>query len=221
MLQAFSGDAATHILFVAKNTALAYFVAKWLWVRMLEQGTCEEDAQQVLSRFHVLCGSLVARATFTVDTSSSKMVLDEIDESGHFEYSLIVVDEAHHVYSTFPEDFSDRYTSSSTRRLLLSDMAAAMEQYPQMREVVLSEVVRSSKRIVEGARAFQTNDDDEPTKSQQTSISAGPPLKAITFQKTGDDAALNQQYVSKILEALSFVLEQHPGINLRDIHCTK
>jgi hypothetical protein len=101
-------------------------------------------------------------------------------------YSLVVVDEAHHLYSraetrALVESFM---TEGTTQRLLLSDLSQSLGrdiQYPGgLRDVVLHEVVRCSKRIVAGAMAFQLGGEEKLlTKCHHDST--GPPLKSFLF----------------------------------------
>jgi serine/threonine protein kinase len=217
---------SAHVLFVAQNEALAYFVAKWVYTRTQDQS--------ILDRFHVLYGAELKRGKFRVDTNAGCLVLEEIGSSECFEYSLLVVDEAHHVFSAFPTSFfADQYISGSasgsssgsvntTRRLLLSDISQSvlLTDYlaaagaNDMKEVVLNEVVRSSERIVEGARSFQTNDDDVPTKCHHRA--SGPPLKTFLFDPQLDNSARMEQYATKVREAMTFLQKQFTGMGFHD-----
>jgi superfamily I DNA/RNA helicase len=276
ILQVLSGDALAHILFVVKNTALAYYVAKWLWVRVsTKPGSRQEEVRQVLNRFHVLCGTALERASFSVeggmlvrkevtevdvhlqlflaahpakketyqnamqsgDTNVAKQISEAAHEwavkegvSAEIVYSLVAVDEAHDLVDGAAEQI-EKYTTigSSTPhvpRLLLSDVSQASTvnvvssltaktgERGDIKEVVLTEVVRSSKRIVEGARAFQTNDDDEATVCPHNAD--GPPLKVMLLNRAQDDAARVVQYVSKLVEVLMFLSEKFDGFDFHD-----
>ena len=78
-------------------------------------------------------------------------------------YNLVVVDEAHHIYSntTHRAAIESHVSGAGSRRLLLSDVSQSLGEkidYPTgmtTRTVELTEVVRSSQRIVAGANAFR------------------------------------------------------------------
>jgi hypothetical protein len=79
-----------------QNAALAYFVAEWVMVRVsVKRGSRKADIEEVLSRFHVLPGEGNERASFWI--IDGLLALKKIDASTVFDYSLAVVDEAHHL----------------------------------------------------------------------------------------------------------------------------
>jgi tetratricopeptide (TPR) repeat protein len=249
MLRELLNDDAAHVIFVAQNTALAYFVAKWVYMR-----TREQHVDQVLIRVHMMHGPKLERAKVSIDTSTGRLILTSIGASQHIEYNLLIVDEAHHVYKAFPNfdnDFTRKYGSrallhepgasefnkclpnshaiehrtnprSATKRLLLSDVSQSTtfhEQYPYMKVVVLNQIVRSSGRIVEGARVFVCNDDDvEPMRCHHPS--AGPPLKVFLFDKapSGSDGEEDHFWLHvdirrcKALADTQFVIAQDPYV---------
>jgi serine/threonine protein kinase/outer membrane protein assembly factor BamD (BamD/ComL family) len=217
-------DASAHVLFVAQNEALAYFMAKWLYTRTQDQS--------ILSRFHVLYGKELKRGKFSIDADVGRLVLEEIGSSEYVEYSLLVVDEAHHFYSASIALFKDapnaveildHYVSIGStegpRRLLLSDISQSVSLMGRlasgtdgMKEVVLNEVIRNTERIVLGAEAFQVNDADEPTKCHRKAN--GLPLKAFLFVSHLGEVA--QQYAEKVRDAMSFLEEQLTGMYFHD-----
>eukprot|EP00935_MAST-01C_sp_MAST-1C-sp1_P000321 g321.t1 len=233
ILAALDGDQSAYVLFVAQNEALAIFVAKWLQRR---RGNRFKDP---LAKFHVLCegeegAGMLARFCVREHAENQTLELQPIDGICHFEYGLVVVDEAHHVFSAHPAHFADKYlilpqlpnsfaiAKQITRKpvwLLLSDVSQStvFEQKfgAQMQQVTLSQVVRSSQRIVEGARAFQTNDDsDEPTECHHKA--SGPPLRPILFGQAPDDVTRSQLYAAKVVGALRYIMGQFPGLSLHD-----
>jgi hypothetical protein len=215
-------DVSAHILFVAQNEALAYFVAKWLYTRTQDQS--------ILSRFHVLYGAELKRGRFIVDADTGRLLLEEIDASERVEYILLVVDEAHQVFSTFPADFADRYISTpsdnsstaTTRRLLLSDISQSDSLTDQFaaagisgtKEGVLTQVVRSTERIVVGAAAFQTNDADAGSTCHHKA--SGPPLKALLFPPQLDNRSRMEQYAREVRNAMHDLKKQFEGMDFPD-----
>jgi hypothetical protein len=339
ILQALTDDASVYILFVVKNTALAYFVAKWLWTRVsTNRGSRQAEVRQVMNRFHVLCGTALERASFAVEggllvrkevtdadvqlrlflaahpamgetcqnamQSGDKDVTKQYSEaaqewavkegvSAQIVYSLVVVDEAHDLADSAAKQI-EKYTSqgavlslskvslaefmqkhdpaeeldvdkmvkelelgevssdelfkmlvddygegpemlSIVPRLLLSDVSQASvftadavdmissssmtskkDERREAKQVVLKEVVRSSARIVEGARVFQTNDDDEPTKCCHTAD--GPPVTTLLMLRSENETAeiRAMNYAVKVVEALTLLSNKFKGLSFHD-----
>jgi len=138
-------------------------------------------------------------------------------------YALIVVDEAHHLVgnSSLRSELAELGAAESSLLFLgdASQATAAMRspeeiarslvELSQEQDVVvatLSEVVRSTKRIVAGAAAFQL----EAGRKAETSThgaSAGPPLVARVFTiSKGDDAG--ETYAREVVEALAAIRRQ-------------
>jgi hypothetical protein len=88
-------DLSANILFVVRNKALAYSVAKWLQVPVsAKRGSRYECRNRTrFSRFHVLCGDALDRFCFEV--GETQLELKPIDSSVEIKYSMVVVDEAH------------------------------------------------------------------------------------------------------------------------------
>jgi serine/threonine protein kinase len=104
---------------------------------------------------------------------------------------------------------------------MLSDVSQSLQSLEsplstdaKVKEVVLWEVVRCTKRIVEGARAFQTNDDDKPTKCHHSAD--GPPLKVLLMGKSLSLEPRVKGYVSKLMEAFAYLTIQLPGLDWND-----
>ena len=196
-----------HVLFVAKNPALSYFVAKWLVRRA---------SSILLDRFHVLYDPLEAVHMPNVEAGRIVMTETGVPRDG---YALVVVDESHHLYrqSQLRALVENHVTRSVTRRLLLSDVSQSLGRdipFPEgMVGVRLTEVVRSSKRIVQGAMAFQLGENKTTTESHNSS--SGPPLKSFLFDiADGEDRF--ESYAQQTVCALKSVLSTFPGLDLHD-----
>ena len=138
-------------------------------------------------------------------------------------YALIVVDEAHHLVgdSSLRSELAELGAAESSLLFLgdASQATAAMQspdeiarslvELPQEQDVVvatLSEVVRSTKRIVAGAAAFQL-EAGRKAETSTHSASAGPPLVARVFTTSeGDDAG--ETYAREVVEALTAIRRQ-------------
>jgi hypothetical protein len=224
-----SGEQATNVkvLFVVKNEALALFVVKWLCARR------EKPAQRrkMLKNLHLLfqpCG-VGPRAVKLEDGRLSTEAVEAAEE-----YDIAVIDEAHHAYSdasvrvevekyTAPLLASCRPDSPGPgfpRLLILSDLSQSVDiekaVFPDgLHEVYLTEVVRSSQRILAGASAFQLNaGHEEETESQHQAD--GPPIKSVIFEPKAS-ADMIEQYVNTTVEALAIhVTASFPGLSLHD-----
>ena len=78
------------------------------------------------------------------------------------------------------------------RRILLSDISQGLVSdihFPAgLKRVTLTEVVRSSKRVVAGAMKFQLKGEDEELLTRCHHDSEGPPLKSFLFSLSeGED----------------------------------
>ena len=134
-------------------------------------------------------------------------------------YALIVVDEAHHLVgeSSLRSELAELGAAESSL-LFLGDVSQAtstisspeeiarsclVELSPQEQDNVvatLSEVVRSTKRIVAGAAAFQL-EAGRKAETSTHSASAGPPLVARVFTLRGRRRQRGT-YAREVVEAL-------------------
>jgi len=209
-------------LFVAQNDALAYMAASWIGKRVRGR----DMQRQLLSRMHMLHEPF-EQGVQRVAIRNNRVWLEPLDSpmsgESRIEYALVVVDEAHHVYSR-PSDRSivEAYvTAGKSQRLLLSDISQSLGRdiaYPaECREVVLSEVVRCSKRIVAGAMAFQLGGEEKLlTKCHHEAT--GPPLKSYLFDMPGaeSDTCIFETYADYTIRALDHVVTTFPGLNLHN-----
>ena len=112
-----------------------------------------------------------------VQVEDSHIVLPELTVMPD-DLVLAVFDEGHEIFRTNQSIFQE---VRAQHKLILSDVSQSFllqNNYPEMRRVNLTEVVRSTQRIVFGANTFQLQD-DEPTTCLGTT---GPPLKSFIFE---------------------------------------
>ena len=136
-------------------------------------------------------------------------------------YDFVVVDEAHHIYSNAALRIAieAHISSANCRRLLLSDVSQSLGAeiaYPteNMICIELTEVVRSSQRIVAGANAFRCDAKVGKQLPRCFHDSTGPPLVPFLFD-TGEGARF-ESYATGILAALQHVTSTFPGLRLHD-----
>jgi hypothetical protein len=161
----------------------------------------------------------------------------EPSHSDTHKFSLTIVDEAHHIYTNpLCRECVGAYVLPPTEArhlMLLSDISQSSGKeeeldYPKGKPkiVTLTEVVRSSQRIVEAASAFQLGDSVHKISCQHSA--AGPPLKAFMFNLEGavpDAVPLNmkdlnvgqvRQYAGKTVEAIKHVISMFGSLRLHD-----
>ena len=137
----------------------------------------------------------------------------------------------------------DEWPAPASRLLLLSDasQAVALEQvFPdglkkQLQDVFLTEVVRSSKRIVAGAAAFQLGvdggnrvegDGGAPEVVKCHHESDGPPLRSHIFDMKNDQSEgaggpgagvdFYSAYAEHTIEAILGLVETFPTLNMHN-----
>jgi hypothetical protein len=218
ILQTLHEDEAAFVVFVAQNSALAHFVAHWMYTRTKDGNT------QICSRLHILCGpGLDSHCHFRV--LGGKPMVQKFEQIGKdIEYSLLVVDEAHHLYSQESlvkriAGFAKRFVKATTVWLLLSDVSQSTvfeEMYGHhVLTVQLSQVVRNSGRIVNAAMAFQTTGKGV---EQTTCLhgATGPPLIPLLFDTPPDVTSRSCVYAAKVVGALRLLVYEYSGLELHN-----
>jgi hypothetical protein len=214
-------DEQTCVLLVARTEALAYSLAKCIWMRNVDAN--------MLTRLHVLCGAALARFMLRV-TDEGLLLMEPVGERVETQYKLVAVDEAHTLDHNLAATQIQRYTNESIAvvpRLLISDVSQSEEftdswcnvllarkgnrNRIKPKRAVLNQVVRCSRNIIDGAKDFQTNN----AKSTECHHNAlGPPLKSFLFEKNGRHQ--DQVYAEKVFEALDFLHSKYPGLDLNN-----
>ncbi|CAH0375628.1 unnamed protein product [Pelagomonas calceolata] len=214
VLEELRGDAGAVVLFAARNVALALFVCKWLVV------ASRKSAKHVVDRVHVLVAPF-EDGPRRVRVEGRRLVLDAVGEA--VKYALVVVDEAHHLVNDAALRAQLAHISAAqTRLLLLADasqatathkpdqIARSLVDLPHEQKVAvatLSEVVRSTKRIVAGAAAAFQLEAGRKAETETHAASIGPPLVARIF-KLADGQDTSEHYAPEVVEALSAVQKQ-------------
>jgi hypothetical protein len=139
--------------------------------------------------------------------------------AGALSYGLTVVDEAHHVLRNEDNATAVQRWASQGGLLLLSDISQtsakdlSKERFPEAANVELTKVIRSSKRIVAAAMAFQTNQSSQATCGHCDI--AGPPLKPFLFA-VGQGEDLLDATVAHSVAALQHITGMFPSLNLHN-----
>jgi hypothetical protein len=221
MLELLKNDSGAQVLFVSRNKALPCFVAAWVAKRLVGASTRDDVLQRIRLLFHPF-----ASGPHGVQLEGGRLELVSpcmlAPANDRHQFHLVVVDEAHHVYGGGDEmrrQVEAFVTAGKTRRLLLSDVSQASdstvgEHYPPgMVEVMLTEVVRSSRRIVAGAMAFQTGAMEALMQCHHES--AGPPLKSFLFRVSQEDASRRHMlYADQVVQGILHIMSQFPGLQM-------
>ncbi len=207
------------ILYVAPCESLCLFFVHWVARRVQGRSSLQEkfSIQSVLERIRVM--SSPYKDVMSVHVSSNRLEFQSISLSMVEDNFLlaIVVDEAHDIYRdgvdhAFLEDLQ------AERRILLSNISqssAVQQSFPFMPMVKLTEVVRSTQRIVAGAAAFLAATSE---REGITSLcTAGPPLKTFIFMADKEDQhdAMNG-YITHTVKALQYLLRTYMGLRLHN-----
>ena len=188
-------------LYVARNPALCYSVVKWVYKR------------KVSTRHLMLLFEPLEDGLRTVEIVNDRVVTSLVKNPG---FDLVVVDEAHHLYRDDKlRSLLERQIRASARRVILSDLSQSdgrLVSYPSMQEVLLTEVVRSSKRVVAGAMQFQLGGEAK-LLTQCHHESTGPPLRTFLFD-AGDDRI--GKYASETVCAIDAIVSDFSGLSLHD-----
>jgi hypothetical protein len=218
MLQLLQADSNAYILFVAKNRPLALFVSRWLSKRIPNA----RRRKRLLGRLHLLSAPLQEGPRSISEVNGSLRMAPTT--GGSRKYDLVVIDEAHHVFREGGLGSTALvYAPEGTRLILLSDVSQSLRSdvsFPAgLLDVVLTEVVRSSKRIVAAVKTFQgrgnDGDDGNTLKTRCHHQSAGPPLKSFLFD-IAEDADLMEAYALHTVLSLQHVAGEFVGLNLHD-----
>ena len=225
MAEVLNSDPKAKVLFVARNTALALFACKWLVA-------ASRATQRIVERVHVLVDPFLKgprRVSVMIDGARLRLALDPV-LAGAEGYRLIVVDEAHHLAGE-PKlhEQLKKVKAAEATLLFLSDgsqatkasldaeeIARSLVELPRESAVAvatLSEVVRSTKRIVAGASAFQLEAGRKAEMSTHT-LSPGPPLVARIFRLADEDEG--ERYAQEVVEAI--VAVRHQLADLEDLN---
>eukprot|EP01048_Picozoa_sp_COSAG05_P012560 COSAG05_NODE_1267_length_5328_cov_2.245554_1_plen_1512_part_01 len=213
------------VLFIARNPPLVIFVAKWLAQR--ERSSSARN--RILKRLHVMSHpvdagphSVAISSRSGHDCIETAPIAEEAwEHSQAAQYGLVVIDEAHHIFrEELLRALVKPFVSAAGRYMLLSDISQSHYddvQFPKdLREVRLTEVVRSSQRIVAASSQFQLTEGGTNI-SKCHHDSEGPPLKSFLFDIEIEDAQQRFEiYAMQTTKAIRHVTSDFEGLSLND-----
>ena len=202
-------------LFVAPTHTLCLHFLRWLAMMHAGHLAGEPRRAAILALFCRLRLIHKPYTCFRKVTTEGNLLLLSDDEDISYEFLVAIVDESHDIYRPDVDRGLLKTKLPSRQLILLSDasQSSALEQtFPDLHRVFLTEVVRSTKRIVLGAAAFQISASSEHNSSLG---SDGPPLKTYIFESDGERSTL-QSYCKHTITALWDLLCAYPGLSLHD-----
>jgi len=219
-----------HILFVSKSLSLALFITQWLVL------ASEKDAQKTVEMVRVLIDDSDFKFAdgplrVGVDDKDGRQVLT-VEKPAHCisSYGIMVVDEAHHI-NLEDAAFQEQLQKLKLQKYLFLGDASQMgvskeftkdsickslnlQDSRPIVEAKLTEVVRSTKRIVAGASSFQlTAASRAETKTHLSS--EGLPLVSHIFAPVSADER-TKAYACHVVEALKKLQKDLYDANLDD-----
>eukprot|EP00438_Fugacium_kawagutii_P033580 Skav205230 [mRNA] locus=scaffold1794:106907:109339:+ [translate_table: standard] len=201
-----SGPGVGKVLYICPRRPLIFHFVHWLLVqaKFVLRDTLKNDLLQRLVVMHE-----PYKRFMSVVIQDSCIVLEEL-ASQPKGILLAILDEAHDVLTTKISLFQE---VDAQQKLMLSDISQSSTlqiEYPKVREVTLTEVLRSTKRVVLGAGAFGLQDTHTITCLGTT----GPPLKTFLFAAE-DDQDIFAKFADKTLEAIWHIARTYPSISLQ------
>ena len=196
------------VLFVAPSVGLGLYFVRWL------AHSCEN-----LRQLHWLLRRIVlmdreCRHFLGLRIKGSRLSWNPLPDS-KMQFLLTIIDEAHDFFSADGKHaFLEEKIEPPRLVLLLSSISqnsSGAVHFPPAKEISLTQVVRSTQRIVAGAAAFQAS---VAEKQQICSLCpAGPPLKAFLFESDGQ---LYEEYAKHTVSALFHVMRIYAGLSFRN-----
>eukprot|EP00438_Fugacium_kawagutii_P022216 Skav203949 [mRNA] locus=scaffold391:205921:208083:- [translate_table: standard] len=194
-----TGKNVKYIMYICPNQSLAFYFVQWLLMHV--------SGQKWLKRMVVLHWPYTH--FMRVSVQKRRIVLQEmLGHISHLAGVLAIFDEAHEVLRMDSSLFSK---IQAKQKVLLSDVSQSQSlhvDYPGVPTVTLTQVVRSTKRVVAGAASFGLQDSGATSCIGTT----GPPLKTFLFEPPRDSHSFFAQFAQKTVEALLHLLQTYPSV---------
>ena len=193
------------ILFIAPHPSLGLYF--WRWLERSGQISFDSLLTRVVFMHHPYDCLLALRA------EGQRLIHQQLTNT-NMQFLLVIVDEAHDIFHGDVNHHFLQDKVESKQLLLLSSQSQSSAvdlAFPDAHEVQLTEVVRSTKRIVAGAAAFLGSASEKQDLSSL--CPAGPPLKTFLFKSSGDHV---KAYVQQTSAALSYIIKEYAGLSLHN-----
>eukprot|EP00438_Fugacium_kawagutii_P024363 Skav225974 [mRNA] locus=scaffold4916:70934:73045:- [translate_table: standard] len=188
---------AGDIMYICPNQTLVFYFVRWLLMHV--------SGQRFLKRM------IVMHKPYThfmrVSIQNRRIILEELQDQPSCA-ALAIFDEAHEVLRI---DNSLFHRIQAQQKMLLSDISQSHSlhvAYPDVRKVTLTQVVRSTRRIVGGSASFGLQDSRAPSCIGTT----GPPLKTFLFKMPEHGQGLFGKFADKTVEAFLYLVQAYPSV---------
>ena len=214
VLETFQQNPSGHVLLIAPCISLCFLFVVWLGRRAKEENL---DIDRLLKRLVVVSKPYDRLMTLEVDGTRIKA-----SDSVTREFLLEVCDEAQDVYIDVGFDADNGAWShpvlnelKSHRKLHLSShsqSSTVSDRYRYSVDVTLTEVVRSTQRIVAGAATFLASASEK--QDLRSICPAGPPVKTFIFKPTKEtkETHVAYDYVKSTVAAIWYVIHAYAGL---------
>ncbi|CAK9009130.1 unnamed protein product [Durusdinium trenchii] len=206
-------NSSGQMLFVSPHISLGLYFVRWLAVRhsTLTELSIHDAMNLIMKRIVLLQKPYEDLVTLQIE--GNKIIQNKGEKVHTQDFLLAVFDECHELVREGFGHILDKINAK--KKLLLSDQSQCSslnldEKYPGYRKESLSEIVRSTRRLVKGASAFQIGETQEVSSIGPD----GPALKTFIFEKSEEDDV--NMYCDYTLNALSHLIKVYPG--LRSLH---
>ena len=201
---------AARVLYVAPTVELTYHFLQWILVRHSFQA--EDGVLSLSSMQELLSRVVVLHKPYTEFLSASlehgNISFKPLTRVKPFKFA--VIDESHNIFRV-DRGQGELPQMACGYKLLLSDesqSSAVTANFPSMHRVKLTQVVRSTKRIVAGAAAFQLG-----TESTTSVSTDGPPLKSFLFDGPLVFSDLLEAYSQHVAYAFLHLANTFSGVS--------
>eukprot|EP00435_Cladocopium_sp_Y103_P019128 s3297_g4.t1 len=204
------------VLYIAPNKSLVLHFVRWL----LAFANADRNTSSThLARLIVLCEPY-DQVQMPVMKGNQILLASA---AGDLEpYQVKVLDEAHSIFTSDKDpQIQERLRTYSARNtILLSDLSQGSSttfsydrHYPNRHSVKLTEVVRSTQRIVAGAVSFQLG--ESGIDNVESLGTDGPPIKTFLFEVQAIQDKM-EEYAKHVIAALNYVIHYFPSMSLHN-----
>eukprot|EP00438_Fugacium_kawagutii_P014490 Skav200722 [mRNA] locus=scaffold1362:15824:18340:+ [translate_table: standard] len=202
VLRKLKPSASGNVIYISPSRSLIFYFVQWLSTHVSDHA--------VLKRMFAM--QKPYKEFMSVSVQDHRIVLQGL-QAQPTDTVLAVFDEAH---ETFRMDSSLFGRVAAKQKMILSDISQSSAlniNYPdlsEVRNVALTEVVRSTKRVVLGAGGFGLQASADITCNGTT----GPPLKTFLFERSEAEAETFsekyfERFAQKTLEALRDLVQTY------------
>eukprot|EP00438_Fugacium_kawagutii_P014491 Skav200723 [mRNA] locus=scaffold1362:55773:58286:+ [translate_table: standard] len=203
VLRKLRSSVSGNVIYISPNKSLIFYFVQWLLTHLTHVSDHADHA--LLKRMFVM--QKPYKVFMSVSIQDRQIVLRRLQAQPR-DTVLAIFDEAH---ETFRTDCLLFGRVAAKQKMILSDKSQSSQlniQYPGLFEVALTEVVRSTKRVVLGAAGFGLQASADITCNGTT----GPPLKTFLFETSEAESFSEkyfEQFAQQTLEALRDLVQTY------------